>query len=155
MCNVALSGHMPYGGGFLKWLAKWGLDLTSSMEIKRQQTRVQMAACVNWVRKIVLCKPQTKSLWKLIGRAAVLSITQPGQLGVIYLFGRKMLEGQSKIQINPCPITRNSHSWIFTVNPPFETLYRNFSSKTCIMKIFFYAPTLKLFILVSFLYFQS
>ncbi len=106
-------------------------------------SRLQVAACVhlNWVPKTTN-QESLKTNWSY----AVFSITQLGQLeSFIHLFGRRRLDAQSKIQINSCPIPRNSRSWTFTVNPPSETLHSNFSSKPCIMKIFLYAPTLKLF----------
>ncbi len=145
MCNVASSGHMPYGGGFLTCLAKCWLDLTSSMEIKNESTRD-----FKWLPVCILTgfpKPQTRSLWKLIGRMQFFPLLNWANWShlFIYLFGRRRLEAQSEIQINSCPIPRNSRSWTFTVNPPSETLHSNFSSKPCIMKIFLYAPTLKLF----------
>lgn len=47
----------------------------------------------------------------------------------IYFFWRRRLEAQSKIQINSCPIPRNSRSWTFTVNPRSETLHSSCSCK--------------------------
>lgn len=117
-------------------------DLISPPQWKYKKNRLefkQMHVCT--LTGFTKRKPQTKTLWKLIGHVGVLSITQLGQLeSFIYLFGRKWLE--SKIRINPCPILKNSCSWTFSINPSSGTPDSNFSSKTCIVKTVFVALTL-------------